>query len=340
MSDHNYGRILAGDEHTLRDACQRFQDQSVDLENMDEGPRENRVTTLASPCSVSGPGTFSGGAQQTLTFLPSDRPGWWIDRADLADALPVRVAIDNVWTTGNIVSNIVLRAGSPHNYLRMVEHIIALRVGLGLDNVIVRTESGDPPLLERGSLDLVEAIEKAGIVPGETLAGYVTVKETVSIVSPQGSFLVIHPAPAGSRQLTLDCAVDFPNAIGKQRIRFDVNRDSCRHGSFARTNTSVGVMLYCMTIGKIFADVRNLGYSRKNLLIAGKRDYSNEARLIHEGKSLEAAWHRSTLDLLAAVALIADGRFAGHIESYKAGHSLDCQMVTKLYQSDLLEPVT
>ena len=339
MNPDNYGSVLGGDAEILRSAYQTFQDQPIDLENMVEIPREDHVTTLASPCSISGPGTFSGGAQQTLTFLPSDRPGWWIDRHDLADALLVRVAIDNVWTTGNTVSNIVLRAGSPHNYLRMVEHIIALKIGLGLDNVIVRTESGDPPLLERGSLDLVEAIESAGIVPGDARAAHVTVKETVSIVSPQGSFLVMHPAPPGSRRLTLDCAIDFSNAIGKQRIKFDVNRDTFRHGSIARTNTSVGVMLYCMTIGKIFADIRRLGYSRRNLLIAGRREYANEARLIHEGKSLEAAWHRSTLDLLAAVALIADGRFAGHIESYKAGHALDCLMITRLYQRDLLEPV-
>jgi UDP-3-O-acyl-N-acetylglucosamine deacetylase len=338
MSDHDLGNTLHGDPEALKPAYQAFRDQEVDYEDMAEGPRVDRVTTLGASCSVSGPGTFSG-AQQTLTFLPSERPGWWIDRNDQPDSLPMRVAIDNVWTTGNIVSNIVLRAGSPHNYLRMVEHIIALRVGLGLDNVVVRTESGDPPLFERGSLDLVEAIEGAGIVASEAQARYVTVKETASIIGPQGSFLVFHPAPEGSRQLTLDCAVDFPNAIGKQRIRFDVNRESCKHGSFARTNTSVGVMLYCMTVGKVFADIRNLGYSRRNLLIAGKREYSNEPRLMHSGRSLEAAWHRASLDLLAAVALIADGRFAGHIESYKAGHALDCQMVTRLYQNDLLEPV-
>ena len=106
MSDDDHGKILHGEADSLRRAYQAFHEQAIDFEDLAEGPREDRVTTLASSCSVSGPGTFSRGAEQTLTFFPSERPGWWIDRNDLPDALPMRVAIDNVWTTGNIVSNI------------------------------------------------------------------------------------------------------------------------------------------------------------------------------------------------------------------------------------------
>ena len=58
--------------------------------------------------------------------------------------------------------NIVLRSGSPHNYLRMVEHIVALRMGCGIDNLMIETDSGDPPLFDRGSLDLVEAPRPRG----------------------------------------------------------------------------------------------------------------------------------------------------------------------------------
>ena len=66
------------------------------------------------------------------------------------------VSIRNVWTSAR---NIVLRSGNPHNYLRMVEHIIALRLGMGVDDVVISTNSGDPPLFDRSSVDLVEAVE-------------------------------------------------------------------------------------------------------------------------------------------------------------------------------------
>ncbi|MDA1044090.1 MAG: UDP-3-O-acyl-N-acetylglucosamine deacetylase [Verrucomicrobia bacterium] len=341
MTDLAFGRLLEGEDAAIRLGRDAFLAQPVDLvvPHRREDAYADHDTTLAASFSVTGPGTFLGKAQRTLTFVPSDRPGWWIDRDDQPDSLPVRVSIENVWTTGSTVSNIVLRSGSPHNYLRMVEHIVALRYGMALDNVCIRVSSGDPPLFERGSRDLVEAIDRAGIITTHRPARYVTVKEKVSIVGPYGNFLTFHPAAPGSQELTIDCALDFPNAIGRQRIQYTMNNATFRKGAVARTNTNIWVMLYCKTVGKIFADVRNLGYSSKNLLIAGPRSYFNEPQLMHEGKSLEAVWHRSALDLLAAIALIDTGRFVGHVESYKAGHALDCKFITKLIQHDLLEPV-
>ena len=88
----------------------------------------------------------------------------------------------------------------------------------------------------------------------------------------------------------------------------------------------------------MFADVRNLGYTFENLLVAGRWRYWNQALLEHDGKSLEAAWHRACLDLLAAIALIDDGLFVGKIVSYKSGHGLDVEMVRRLYQESLLTP--
>ncbi len=333
MPTQSIGRVLLGDEAEILEAVRRFQSQPVDQEMMDgaDDDHEWRQTTIGKPVSVSGPGTFFGGAQRRLEFEPTLAKGWWLDRQDVHDSMPIEVSVKNVWTTAR---NIVLCSGSPHNYVRMVEHIVALKY-MGLDNLMIRLDSGDPPLFDRSSMDLVEAIDEAGIVPQADLSEYVTVREPVT-VGRGGSFLTFYPAEGDSRRLTIDCAIDFPNAIGKQRIRFDVNGKTLRHGAFARTNTNMWMMLYCKTIGKLFADVRHLGYSLKNILVAGPRRYVNKPHMIHNGKSLEAAWHRAVLDLLAAVALIDRGRLAGHIESYRAGHGLDVEMIKALVQNDLL----
>jgi UDP-3-O-acyl-N-acetylglucosamine deacetylase len=58
---------------------------------------------------------------------------------------------------------------------------------------------------------------------------------------------------------------------------------------------------------------------------------------VHEGRSLEPVWHRATLDLLAALALADAGRFVGTAVSYRAGHALDCRLVTLLRKRDLLQ---
>jgi UDP-3-O-acyl-N-acetylglucosamine deacetylase len=332
------GRILGGQPADLTRAINRLQAMPVDWDLMDQAepvaPRQQ--ATIARAVSAEGPGTFLGKARRHITFKPSDTPGWWFNRADLAEHLPVGVSVHNVWTTGGVISNIVLRSGPPNNYIRMVEHIIALRMGMPIDNLIIEMDSGDPPLFDRGSMDLVEALESAGCRETDAPVEWVTVTEPVTLGGPNGSFLTLFPADPQRPLLTIDCAVDFPTAIGQQRIRFPLNPELFRHGAAARTNTSASKKLYCQTIGRLFADVRNLGYSEKNVLIAGRRRYVNEPKLLHNGKSLEAVWHRAILDLLAALALIERGRFVGHVHSYKAGHTLDVNMVRALYQHDLL----
>ncbi|MBP7830144.1 MAG: UDP-3-O-acyl-N-acetylglucosamine deacetylase [Kiritimatiellae bacterium] len=341
MAEAAFGKLLAGQPEDMTRAWELFSRQPVDLElpaapAVVGAPRRQR--TLAGPVTVQGPGTFRGKHTRTVTFEPTDLPGWWFERSDLKDVLPFAVSARNVWTTGDIVSNIVLRAGPPHNYVRMVEHIVALKVGLGLDSVLVRIDSGDPPLFDRGSLELVEAVEKAGWREVDAPARRVTVREPVCVCSANGSFVALAPPADPARPtLHLDCAIDFKTAIGRQRLRFHVTPELFRQGAQARTNSSGVKMIYCRTIGRIFADIRNLGYTKKNLLIAGRREYYNEPRLVHEGKSLEAVWHRAALDLLAALALIEEGQFVGRVVSYKAGHTLDVELVRQLYKNRLLQ---
>ncbi len=334
MSVNPWGKVLFGNEQVIARSYQKWSVQTVDQEYSCSCESEpGKQTSIATKGSIAGPGTFFGKARRTLTFLPSTKPGWRFDRTDLPESMPIPVSINNVWTTAR---NIVLSSGSPHNYMRMVEHIVALKVGLRLDNVLVRMDSGDPPLFDRSSLDLVETVETAGIREIDAEPRYFTVTRPVSIVGPKGSFLTFLPAENGSSSLNIDCAIDFRSAIGKQRIKFPACPESFKYGSFARTNCPLLTMIYCKTIGKIFADIRNLGYTTKNILIAGPTRYLNSPRLYHGTKSLEAAWHRAALDLLAAIALIDKGRLAGTVISYKSGHTLDVNMIKELYKQDLL----
>lgn len=338
MEEIGIGRLLAGDKAAVEKAVAAWRMQKVDdrREAASSGFPEVR-TTLGASVSVTGPGTFYGKARRTLTFRPSSRPGWWIKRTDLPEQLPIEVRPGNVWTAAR---NIVLRSGSPHNYLRMVEHIIALKAGLGVDDLVIETDNGDPPLFDRSSLDLVEAFESAGVVPSPAggAARYVTVREPVTIGGSRGDFVTLMPAPKDSHILEMDVAIDWRTVIGKQRIVFDVSRDNFIHGAGARTNATRGQMTLAKTFGVFFADMRHLGYTTRNILIHGKKRYVNQPmpQFDLEGRNYEAVWHRATLDLLAAIALLPGGRFVGKAISYKAGHALDARLMTLLELNDLL----
>ena len=339
MPDYNIGKVVFGNATSIAAAYQQFKDQPIDEERLAPTracPFPAERQTLAGEALVSGVGTFCGSERQTLTFAPSEKPGWWIRRMDLPTQLDTKVDIANLWTSAQ---NLVLRSGSPHNYLRMVEHIVALKCGLGVDNVLLKVNSGDPPLFDQSSLPLVETMDKARIVGTSERATYVTVKEAVAFGGSRGDFLLFLPAENGERNLRIDCAISWKTVIGQQRIRFDVTPETFRYASLARTNATRKQYLLAKTVGKLFASTRNWGYNERNILIHGRRKFYTEPRFPVGEKFLEPVWHRATLDLMAAIALTGEHRFVGTVVSYRAGHTLDCDAIRALYRNDLLTEV-
>ena len=336
MPDYKIGKIVIGSEASVRTAYDRFKIQPIDEVRLaPEGTSafpSNRQT-LKGEAQVAGIGTFYGKEHQELTFAPSEKPGWWIRRLDQPEQLDTKVDIANLWTSAQ---NLVLRSGSPHNYLRMVEHIIALKCGLGVDNVLVKVKSGDPPLFDQSSHPLVHAMNDTGIVETSDPATYVTVKEPVAFGGKRGDFLLFLPAENGERNLRIDCAISWNTVIGDQRILFDVTPETFAYAALARTNATRRQYLLAKTVGKLFAATRHWGYNERNILIHGPKKFYTEPRFPVGQKFLEPVWHRATLDLMAALALTGEDRFCGTVVSFRAGHTLDCDAIRALYRNDLL----
>lgn len=335
--DYRIGRIVFGNSDQIRDSYSRFKEQEIDeVRLLDDGegyPFSECRTGLLGESSIDGIGTFQGSFRQSITFAPSEKPGWWIRRMDLPEQLDTQIDICNLWTSAR---NLVMRSGSPHNYLRMVEHIVALKAGLGLDDVLLKVNSGDPPLFDQSSYPLVEAVERAGIVTKEEKVSFVTVKEPVAFGGSRGDFLLFLPAEKGDRRLRIDCAISWNTVIGCQRVLFDATAETFRYACYARTNATHRQYVLAKTIGKLFAETRNWGYNDKNILIHGPKKYYTKPRFPVGEKFLEPIWHRATLDLMAALSLTGADRFAGTVVSYRAGHTLDCDAVRALYRKNLL----
>ena len=337
MPDYEIGRIVFGSAASVDAAYRLFGEQPPDetrlLPDGAADPFPSVRRTLAGEAQTDGIGTFKGSTRQTIAFAPSARPGWWIRRMDQPEQLDTMVDISNLWTSAQ---NLVLRSGSPHNYLRMVEHIIALKCGLGLDDVLLKVYSGDPPLFDQSSVPLVETVDRAGIVETGTPASYVTVKEPLAFGGKRGDFLLFLPAKPGDRRLRIDCAISWNTIIGRQRVLFDVTPETFRYAALARTNATHRQYLLAKTIGKLFAATRNWGYNERNILIHGPKRYYTEPRFRVGDKFLEPVWHRATLDLMAALSLFGEHRLCGTVVSFRAGHTLDCDAVRAIRRNELL----
>ena len=121
MPSYTIGRTVFGSTASINASYERFVRQPIDetrLSETAEYPYPTKRRTLAGEASVAGVGTFKGSEKQTITFAPSTKPGWWIRRMDLPEQLDTQMDISNLWTSAQ---NLVMRSGSPHNYMRMVD---------------------------------------------------------------------------------------------------------------------------------------------------------------------------------------------------------------------------
>ena len=215
MPSYKIGKTVFGSTASITAAYERFEKQPIDetrLSETSDYPYPLKRRALAGEASVAGVGTFKGSEKRTITFAPSAKPGWWIRRMDLPEQLDTQMDISNLWTSAQ---NLVMRSGSPHNYLRMVEHIVALKCGMGVDDVLLKVNSGDPPLFDQSSLPLVKAVEHAKIVEKDEDATFVTVKEPVAFGGRRGDFLLFLPAENGDKRLRIDCAICWNTIIGQ-----------------------------------------------------------------------------------------------------------------------------
>ncbi len=334
--------LQGGSLEALQLGRERLSEIPVDLElTAPEGyaPPEFACTVERAE-EISGPATYQKGAKRTVRFRPTERPGWSFDRADLPEQLPIPAVVGSVCQASRAI---VLRSGIDANRLRMSEHVICHRLGLGIDCLEVSLDSEDPPLFDRGSLPLMEALDRAGRreIP-ELRLKYLSPEKPQALLHPNnGGFLLWEPPedPADHR-LFLDVAIGFPTAIGKERLKLCLTPETFRPGCAARTNCAASEVRKARLLKWFVPALRNLGYTRENILLADRDHYLNEPEAsltLPSGKALEAVWHRTCLDLVAALSLLPPlCRPAGTITSFKAGHLLDVRFLTLLLAQDRL----
>lgn len=334
--------LLSGSQDAFARAYDASQALPVDESRLaPEGWEPPRyAATISRPAEVEGSATYHRGRLRRLAFLPAPRgmaTGWVVDRVDLPEQLPIPMTLGSVCRADRAI---VLRSGVDANRFRMSEHVICHRLGLGIDNIRIETDSEDPPLFDEGSMPIVRALLDAGLAEDTTQdLRYISPSSPVVLMHPSnGGFLLWEPARDGSRILRLDVSIDFPNAIGQERVVLDLHPDAFIHGAIARTNCSASEMRKARLFGWLSPEIRNLGYTRENILLAGKKGYVNEPKLLTPaGKSLEPVWHRTCLDLVAALSLMPPGcRPAGKITSFKSGHVLDVRFLTLLFHKGLI----
>ncbi|MCX2481963.1 bifunctional UDP-3-O-[3-hydroxymyristoyl] N-acetylglucosamine deacetylase/3-hydroxyacyl-ACP dehydratase [Pedobacter sp. MR2016-24] len=115
--------------------------------------------TIKNEVSVQGVGLHTG-ANVTLTFCPApENHGFKFQRTDLPGEPIIDADCDNVTDTAR--GTTVTQNGAS---ISTVEHVMASLVGMDLDNILMKLDGPEMPIMDGSAILFVEALESAGIV--------------------------------------------------------------------------------------------------------------------------------------------------------------------------------
>ncbi|XP_051145021.1 probable UDP-3-O-acyl-N-acetylglucosamine deacetylase 1, mitochondrial isoform X1 [Andrographis paniculata] len=220
--------------------------------------------------------------------------------------------------------------------IRTVEHLLSALEGSGVDNCHIQIDGDDEgdrsaevPIFDGSAREWVEAIKQAGLkVAGDDkgescdkLAPYLT--EPVRVVR-NDSFVAAFPCS----KVNISYGIDYPQVptIGRQWFSSSFSDDSFYSEQIASSRT------FC--IYEEVEEMRKLGLikggSAETAMICSKsRGWLNPPLRYND----EPCRHK-VLDLIGDVSLLAQGGNQGlpvaHIVAYKAGHSLNTELVRHL----------
>lgn len=275
--------------------------------------KAERQNTIAAEVSVNGIGLHSGKPVHMQLVPVSANTGIVFQRTDLTNgASTVLSHFSNVVDVDHS-TNLGNRRGG--TIVRTIEHLMAVFNAFGIDNVIVRLDGPEVPIVDGSSIEIARAIERVGLRELPFMREHLVIKHPVEYRDGE-RFIRVSPA----KKLQLTYHIDFPNAlIGKQSLSISLNRQTfLKDIAPARTFCMLHEVQWLQSNGMA------LGGSLDNAIVVAEDRILNESLRFSD----EFVRHK-VLDLVGDLFLL--GRpLVGHVEVWKGGHNLHTRFLREI----------
>lgn len=264
--------------------------------------------TLKDACLFTGRGLHTG-RPVTLQLLPAAAGhGIVFQRTDLRGEPCVPALVQYVGRTRRSTSLAVegVKILTP-------EHLLSAMSALGVDNVLVRLDAAEVPILDGSARPFAEAVREVGLEEQEAERRMLVIDRPFSYEDPRsGSDIAFEPGDGFEVELT----VDYPSkVIGRQTVRYDAATDYLKEIAPCRTFCFRREVKWLRMLGLI------RGGSLDNALVVDEpRGYVGDPELFFAD---EPARHK-LLDLLGDLSL-AGMPIRGKVTAYKPGHKVNTQ---------------
>ncbi len=271
--------------------------------------------TIKSEASVSGKGLFGG--KETRALFRSAPPGAGVVfvRTDVSEPVRIGAVITNVAERGRRTA---LKKGTLS--IETIEHCLAAASALEIDNLTVEVDGPEMPAADGSSAEYFKILKRTGLVEQPEKRKELVINEPVSITSGDSSIYALPYADDGLN-ITYDLDYSGHTGIGRQIFSCRVTPDG-----FEKYLAPARTFLFEAEAKQFQA--RGIGTHlspRDVLVISSDGPIKNSFRFPNE-----CARHK-IVDLIGDLALVGRA-IKGRVVAYKSGHSLNQQLVRKLYE--------
>jgi UDP-3-O-[3-hydroxymyristoyl] N-acetylglucosamine deacetylase/3-hydroxyacyl-[acyl-carrier-protein] dehydratase len=272
--------------------------------------------TIKGEGKITGKGLFGGG-ETRVVFRPAPaNTGVVFVRTDVPEAVRIAAVASNLAERSRRTT---IKKGPVS--IETVEHCLAAISAMEIDNLLVEVNGSELPAPDCSSAEYFKVLKQIGVVEQQVSRREFVISEPISIIAGDTSLYAL-PYAGDGLSITYDLDYGGHTGIGRQIFSCRLTPDSFeKHLASART--------FLLEAEAKQFQARGMGMHvgpRDLLVINSDGPIKNSYRFPNE-----CARHK-VVDLIGDLALV--GRAVkGRIVAYKSGHSLNQQLVRKLYEA-------
>ena len=273
-------------------------------------------TTLRSSARLEGAGLHTGRPARVVIHPAAFGHGIRFRRSDLG-----RATIGASWD-GVAPSELCTRLEGRGVEISTVEHLMAALAGCCVTDALVEIDGPEPPILDGSALPFVEAIEEAGLRVSGRPARAIEILAPMEVRAGDASARLEPTGPWGRGHLSIDFAIDFPDAaIGRQHRCLTL-----RPGVFACELAAARTFCRSSDVEAMRARGLALGGSLGNAVVVEGASVLSPGGLRWPDEAVRHKMLDAVGDLALAGAPI-HGRYVGR----RAGHRLTNRLLRALF---------
>ena len=187
--------------------------------------------TIAKEVSISGIGIHTG-AKATITLCPAkENSGVVFQRVDLESKPIVAAKFKNVYSTNRSTN---IKNGNAE--VKTIEHLLASISAIGIDNLLIKINNIEVPILDGSSIEFTKILKESGIKKQKIKKNIYKIRKKIFIAQKEtGATYLVEPSSKKSLKIKLDYDKKYlKNQIAELEDinNFENEISSCRTFSF------------------------------------------------------------------------------------------------------------